>query len=140
MTITTTTHINFRGQARDALHYYQSVFGGQVSLFTYAEAQRAKSADQNDLITWGQVLSDSGFHVMVYDVQPERSWSAGEIPFFVSVRGKDAAEIQGYWDKLAEGSTVIEALGPSGWSPLYGMVKDRFGVTWVMDVEVAYAG
>lgn len=140
MAITTTTHLNFRGQAREALSYYQTVFSGEVSLFTYGQAQRAKSPAENELITWGQVLSDAGFHVMAYDVQPERDWSPGTIPFFVSVRGKDAAEIQGYWDKLVEGSTIVEPIGPAGWSPLYGMVKDRFGVTWVLDVEVAYAG
>ncbi|QQR40420.1 VOC family protein [Devosia rhizoryzae] len=140
MAITTTTHLNFRSQARDALSYYQSVFGGEISLFTYEQAQRVKSPAENELITWGQVLSDAGFHVMAYDVQPERDWAPGRIPFFVSVRGKVAAEIQGYWDKLVEGSTIVEPIGPAGWSPLYGMVKDRFGVTWVLDVEVAYAG
>jgi PhnB protein len=139
MAIATTIHINFRGQAREALAYYQSVFGGEISLFTYGQAQTAQTPEQADLITWGQVLSAEGFHVMAYDVQPDREWNAGIIPYFVSIRGKDAAEIQKYWDKLLDGSTVIQPIGPAGWSPLYGMISDRFGVAWVLDVEVAYA-
>jgi PhnB protein len=138
MAITTTTHINFRGQARDALRYYQSVFGGEISLFTYGQAQTAQNPDQAELITWGQVKSEAGFHVMAYDVQPDRDWAPGTIPYFISIRGKDAAEIQNYWDKLVDGSTIIQPIGAAGWSPLYGMIKDRFGVTWVLDVEAAY--
>lgn len=38
MTIKTTTHLNFRGQARDALAFYHSVFGGQQMLITYKDA------------------------------------------------------------------------------------------------------
>jgi len=35
---------------------------------------------------------------------------------------------------------VIQPIGPAGWSPLYGMLKDKFGVTWVVDLEVPYRG
>lgn len=38
MSVTTTTHLNFRGQAREALQLYASVFGGEVQAFTYGDA------------------------------------------------------------------------------------------------------
>ncbi|MFC3817848.1 hypothetical protein [Planomonospora venezuelensis] len=44
-----------------------------------------------------------------------------------------------YWKGLSDDATVIEDLGPAGWTPLYGMLKDRFGVTWVLDVAVEYS-
>nr|WP_260408249.1 VOC family protein [Planomonospora venezuelensis] len=65
--------------------------------------------------------------------------NAGDRAFFVSVRGKDADEITAYWKGLSDDATVIEDLGPAGWTPLYGMLKDRFGVTWVLDVAVEYS-
>ncbi|MBL7261171.1 hypothetical protein [Paractinoplanes lichenicola] len=55
-----------------------------------------------------------------------------------STVGTDAEELTGYWKALSEGATVIEELATSAWSPLYGMLKDRFGVTWVLDLAVAY--
>ena len=140
MTIKTTVHLNFRGQARAALEFYQSVFGGQIVLATYAQAGTAEVPAQAEQITWGQVESAEGFRVMAYDVQPSRGFEAGENSVFVSVRGETSEEIQHYWDKLGDGATVIQPIGPAGWSPLYGMLKDRFGVTWVLDVAVAYAG
>lgn len=55
---------------------------------------------------------------------------------FVSVRGDDPEEITRYFDGLADGGTVRAALAPAGFSPLYGMGTDRFGITWVLDVAV----
>ena len=137
MTIKTTTHLNFRGEARAALGFYQSVFGGEVTLFTYADAHAVTNPDEADQIIWGQVASEDGFHVMAYDVPSAMEWNQGENPFYVSVRGDDAERLTRYWDKLVDGSTVVQPLGPSGFSPLYGMVRDRFGVAWVLDLQGA---
>jgi PhnB protein len=60
--------------------------------------------------------------------------------FFVSVRGETLAEITGYWNGLAEGGSIIEPLAASSWTPGFGMLTDRFGVAWVLDVQAAYAG
>lgn len=139
MTIKTTTHLNFRGDARAALAFYQSVFGGETMLLTFADAHAVTDPAAADEIKFGQVVSAQGFAIMAYDVPGHMAYDAGTIPVFVSVHGDSSDEIQGYWTKLAEGGTVVQPLGPSGWSPLYGMLKDRFGVTWVMDVEVAEA-
>jgi PhnB protein len=139
MSITTTTHLNFHDNARAALEFYQSVFGGRITVFTYADAGTVRHPADAGRISWGEVRADNGFHVMAYDVREEQSYDGGDKPFFVSVRGRDADEITTYWKGLGEGATVIEDLGPAGWSPLYGMVRDRFGVTWVLDVAVEYA-
>lgn len=139
MTITTTTHLNFRGDARAALEFYQSVFGGQLAAVTYADAHAVTERSEADQIMWGQVVSECGFRVMAYDVPSQVSYEPGVVPFFVSVRGADATEITGYWEKLVAGSTVVVPLAPAQWAPLYGMLTDRFGVTWVLDVEVPWS-
>ena len=134
MSISTTTHLNFRGDARTALEFYQSVFGGQIALVTYADAHSVSDPAEADQVMWGQVQAENGFHVMAYDVPGNQSYSPGDKPVFVSVRGADEHEISTFWKGLSAGATVIQDLGPAGWSPLYGMLKDRFGVTWVLDV------
>lgn len=138
MSITTTTHLNFRDAARPALEFYRSVFGGRLVLFTYADAGNVPHPADAERITWGQVEADNGFRVMAYDVREDQTLDPGDRAFFVSVRGADADEITTYWKGLSDGATVIEDLGPAGWAPLYGMLRDRFGVTWVLDVAVAY--
>ena len=147
MAITTTTHLNFRGQARDALEFYRSAFGGQIASITFADANNVQSegglaaADEVDQIMWGQVQSEHGFHVMAYDVPSALSYDPGDKPVYVSVRGDADAtdEVTGYWNALTEGATIQAELGPAPWgAPLYGMLTDRFGVVWVLDVAVAY--
>ncbi|WP_181784651.1 VOC family protein [Pseudonocardia pini] len=139
MTVTSTTHLNFRGDAREALEFYRSVFGGELTVVTYAQLGSVPDPAEADQVMWGQVAAPNGFRVMAYDVPAARPWSRGDDPFFLSVRGDDGAEISALWERLAVGATVRAPLEPAQWSPLYGMLTDRFGVTWVLDVAVAYS-
>lgn len=141
MSVTTTLHINFRGDAKPALEFYQSVFGGELTLVPYGDAPAGQGPEQSEHIIWGQVAAPNGFHIMAFDVRDGQQWDAGTIPFFVSIRGTDADEVTERWNALArsEGATVDQPFGPSAFSPLYGMVTDRFGVTWVVDVAVAWS-
>ncbi|WP_169982660.1 VOC family protein [Microbispora sp. H10836] len=140
MSITTTTHLNFRGDARAALDFYHSVFGGNIVAVTYKDAGDAQNPDEADWVMWGQVTADNGFHVMAYDVPSHTPWNPGENAVFVSVRGDDTDEITALWNRLTIGSTVVRPLEPAQWAPLYGMLKDRFGVVWVLDVAARYDG
>ena len=138
MSINTVVHINLRGDARAALEFYQSVFGGNLVAVTYQDAHNVQNPDEANQIMWGEVVSDDGFHVMAYDVPSATAYDQGEIAYFVSVRGTTSEEIAAYWDKLSAKGTVKAPLAPAGFSPLYGMVTDQFGVTWVLDVAVAH--
>ena len=139
MSVKTAAHLNFRGEARGALEFYRTVFGGDQLIVTYKDAGNIQDPSEADQVLWGQVTADSGFCVMAYDVPSRMPWSRGENSFFVSVRGSEAAEITTYWEKLSEGAAVLFPLAPSSWSALYGMLTDRFGITWVLDIEYASA-
>lgn len=134
MTLTTTTHINFDGDARAALEFYHSVFGGELVLVTYGMAHSADQVDDPERVIFGQVATDGGFRVMAYDVQRGREYAPGAHPFYISVRAESEQEARAVWDALVDGATVVTPFGPSQWSSGYGMATDRFGVTWFVDV------
>ncbi|MEU2252338.1 VOC family protein [Nocardia xishanensis] len=138
MSVHAVTHLNFRGDARAALTFYQSVFGGDTALVTYQDAGAVHDPSAANQIMWGQVNAGNGFRVMAYDVPAHLPFHRGENSFFVSVRGEAADEIARYWEKLTEDATIVQPLGPAQWAPLYGMLRDRFGVTWVLDVATPY--
>lgn len=138
MAIKTVAHINLRGNARAALEFYQSVFGGDLVAVSYRDAHSVEDPDQADQLSWGQVTSGSGFQIMAYDVQSSKPWDQGSNAFFVSVRGTDAKEIEAYWGRLSADAIISAPLAPAAWSPRYGMLTDQFGVTWVLDVAVEY--
>ena len=150
MAITTTPHLNFRGDARAALEFYQSVFGGDLTAITYGDFGLPQELPDAGNIVWGQVTAANGFHVMAYDVPGhapapvtpapttrENGVTLTGEPFFVSVRGDSAEEVGALWDKLADGATLIEKYGPAQWAPGFGMLTDRFGVAWMVNCEAA---
>lgn len=148
MSITTTTHLNFSGDARAALEFYQSVFGGRLTIASYGDFGLPKDVPGADRVVFGQLESADGFRVMAYDVplqpgspEPARGSTRREggatltdQSCFVSVRGGTLDEVRGYWTALAVGASLVEDLAASAWSPGFGMLTDRFGVTWILDV------
>lgn len=158
MSITTTTHLNFRGTARSALEFYQSVFGGELMIATYGDFGMPQDAPGANSVVFGQVVADNGFRVMAYDIPGPRDAGQGDAgqggvgqyptystqrdngvtitnqPFFLSVRGDSLEEVQAYWSALSAGAETIEPFAASAWSPGFGMLTDRFGVTWILDV------
>ncbi|WP_157007466.1 VOC family protein [Agromyces laixinhei] len=153
MTIQTTTHLNFRGDARAALEFYQSVFGGQVTIATYGDVGMPKEIPGAENVVFGQIETDEGFRVMAYDIpgqtggstvgasptRRENGTTITDQPFFVSVRGETLDELQGHWAALSVGASIIEPLAASGWSSGFGMLTDPFGVTWILDVAADYS-
>jgi PhnB protein len=154
MSISAVTHLNFHGNAREALKFYHSVFGGNLVIATYADFGAPKDIPNADKVVWGQVVGDSGFQVMAYDVpsteplpqtgkpstRRENGMTITQEPFFISLRGDSINEVMGLWEKLSESAIVIEPIAQSAWAPLFGMLTDRFGVTWVVDVVSPYNG
>ena len=153
MSISTTTHLNFRGTAGQALEFYQKVFGGTLTSATYADFGMPKEVPGADKIVFGQVESEDGFRVMAYDIpgtdstdatagstRRENGTTITDRTFFQSLRGQSLSEVEALWDGLADGAQIIEPLAASAWSPGFGMLTDRFGVTWVIDVEAPYNG
>lgn len=145
MALTTTTHLNFRGDARAALEFYQAVFGGDLTVVAYADFGMPPELPDAGKVVFGQVSAGNGFRVMAYDVPShavpavaptvttrENGLTLTGERFFVSVAGETAEEVSPLWDKLADGAEIIEKFGPSPFSPGFGMLTDRFGVTWIL--------
>ncbi|MET8847508.1 VOC family protein [Amycolatopsis sp. NPDC004625] len=153
MSLTAVAHLNFTGQAREALEFYQSVFGGHATVVTYADFGVPAGLPDADKVVFGQVTADNGFSVMAYDVpgtdgpartaattRRENGTTVTKEPFFLSVRGATVDEVTPVWKGLAEGATVVEEFGPARWAPAFGMLVDRFGVTWIIDVAAGHRG
>lgn len=152
MTIQTTTHLNFRGTARQALEFYRAVFDGTLVLATYGDFGMPEGTPGADKVVFGQVEAASGLRLMAYDIpglddadtaatagttRRENGATITDRTFFQSLRGGSLAEVTEYWNRLADGAEIIEPLAASAWSAGFGMLTDRHGVTWVLDVQQA---
>ena len=137
MTITTTTHLNFRGTARQALEFYRSVFGGEIALATYGEFGLPGDAPGADRLAFYDIPGLDDASATAGETRRENGLTITDRPFFQSLRATSLDELTGYWDALAVGAEAVEPLAASAWSAGFGMLTDRFGVTWVLDVRAS---
>lgn len=132
-------YLNFRGDAKDAMQFYHSVFGGDLVSNTFAEFGMPVDPSEADLVMHSQLTTPSGFTLMGSDTPSHLDWSKGENAFSVSLSGSDAenAELSGYFEKLAEGGEITQPLVAAPWGDSFGMLVDRFGVTWLVNIAGA---
>jgi PhnB protein len=55
----------------------------------------------------------------------------------VSVSGDDEPSLQSYWDKLADGGTIVMPLDTPPWGGKFGMLTDKFGIDWMISIDPA---
>lgn len=148
MSIQTTTHLNFCGDARAALEFYQSVFGGHVVINSYADFGMPSAVPGANKVVFGLVTAENGFRLMAYDIpgrtggsiagggstRREDNTTLTDQAMFVSIGSDSFDELQGFWEKLSAGAAIVEPLAASAWSAGFGMLTDRFGVTWSLNV------
>jgi len=125
-------YVNFNGNARQALEFYASVFGGTPTFSTFADLGAADSPDA-ERIMHGMLETDLGFTIMGADVTSDMEYHpmAGAS---VSISGDDGDVLRGYWDKLSSGGTTTMPFQKQAWGDEFGMCVDKFGVPWMVDV------
>ncbi|WP_424216203.1 VOC family protein (plasmid) [Streptomyces sp. BI20] len=137
MAITVTPHLNFRGNAREAIEFYHSVFGGSLLTSTHEETgTELANPGEAPWLAFGEVTTEDGFHLAVYDVPTPLPYDPGTQPYYLMVSSGDPKEITRYWEKLRVGASVQDDLGPKPWSSLYGLLVDRFGVMWALNLDM----
>jgi len=127
-------YLNFRGNARQAMEYYQGVFGGKLTISTFAELQASTDPSEDELIMHADLEGDDGIHFFGSDTPNRMDYQPGT-NFSMSLSGEDEAQLRGYFDKLADGGTVTMALEKAAWGDMFGMCVDRFGVNWLVNIN-----
>ncbi|GHD05622.1 VOC family protein [Zhihengliuella salsuginis] len=136
MTIGLTPYLQFNGQAKDALEFYHSVFGGELGMMTYAEGMGEGAGDAGGNIMHGSLFLDRGIHLMASDL-PDGMEGNGYGTISLSSSGdseSDASELEDWWEKLAGESTVSIPLETAPWGDRFGQLTDRFGVNWMFNI------
>ena len=124
-------YINFRGQAREAMEFYQSIFGGELTLNTFG--QFGQGGDMADQIMHAQLVTPDGYRLMASDTPAEMDLQPGD-NITISLSGEDG-KLREYWAKLIEGGKVSVPLEKQMWGDEFGACVDRFGTRWMVNVS-----
>ncbi len=133
MTVRLNPYLSFRDTARQAMEYYHSVFGGELTMNTFAEFHASDDPAEQDKIMHAMLEGENGIVLMGADT-PNRMEYTPAAGIAVSLSGDDERALRGYWDKLADGGTVTAPLEKSPWGDTFGMCTDRFGINWLVNI------
>jgi PhnB protein len=124
-------YLHFPGTAREALTFYQEVFGGDLILNTFGEFGRDDGPPH--AIAHGILRGAVSLFAADTAGLEEPFRSAGLM--FSLLGTTSAAELRSWFDALAEEGTVREELQARPWGASDGQVVDRFGVHWLVGFE-----
>lgn len=138
MTIRLNPYLGFRDNAREAMDFYHSAFGGELTRSTFAEFHASEDPAEQDKIMHSMLVTDHGLVLMAADTPNSMEYTPGT-NHSISLSGEadDEDTLRGYWDKLTDGATVTEPLAKAPWGDTFGMLTDRFGVSWLVNISGA---
>ena len=102
-------YLQFQDQAREAMDFYRAVFGGELSMDTFASMGMSGHPSNDERIMHAQLVTDHGLVLMASDVPDGVPYQPGSA-ISISLSGDDEPTLRGYYDALAEGGTVVEPL------------------------------
>jgi PhnB protein len=126
-------YLGFRDSAREAMEFYHSVFGGDLTVNTFAEFHASQDPSEDDKVMHSELKTADGLSLMASDTPDRMEYKPGT-NYSVSLSGDDEAELTGYWNKLSEGGSVSMPLEKAIWGDSFGMCTDRFGVHWLVNI------
>ena len=126
-------YLSFRDNAREAMEFYQGVFGGKLDMTTFKEFDVADPAE-DDKIMHAMLEAPNGMVLMGADTPMAMEYTPGNT-ISVSLSGDDEAELRGYYDKLKEGGTEVMPMEKAPWGDSFGMLKDRYGIDWLVNIS-----
>ncbi|TFD05015.1 VOC family protein [Cryobacterium sinapicolor] len=138
MTTQLNPYLGFRDNTREAMEFYRSVFGGELTMSTFAEFEASDDPAEQDKIMHAMLTTEDGLVLMGADTPNRMEYRPGT-NYSVSLSGDDEPALRGYWDGLAAGGTVIMPLAPSPWMDSFGMCVDKFGVSWMVNIAAPSA-
>lgn len=130
------SYLFFSGRCEEALEFYKSAIDAKVDmLMRFSESPEAPPPGMVPPGHENKVMHAS-FHVgetviMASDGCGEKHPFAG---ISLSLGVTTEAEAEKYFNALAEGGKVEMPLGKTFWSPRYGMLTDKFGMSWMVSV------
>lgn len=137
MTVQMNPYLNFKGDAKAAMELYNDIFGGDLTLNTFGDfASQEHPADPADAdkVMHARLSAPGGFELMASDVPQGMEASPNGT---ISLSGDDSEKLRSYWDRLSDGGNVVMPLEKQMWGDDFGMLVDRFGVSWMVDIAPA---
>ncbi len=131
-------YLNFKNNTRQAMEFYQSVFGGKLTMSTFKEYHASQDPSEDDKIMHAELKAPNDIIFFASDTPDRMEYRPGS-NFTMSLTGDNEAELKNYVQKLSAGGTVTMPLEKAVWGDTFGMLMDKFGVGWMVNISAPKA-
>ncbi len=126
-------YLSFRNNAREAMEFYKSVFGGQLVMNTFKEYHASQDPSEDNKIMHAELKANNGMTFMAADTPNRMEYKPGT-NYSMSISGNDEKELKDYFQKLSSGGKISMPMEKAPWGDQFGMVTDKYGVNWMVNI------
>lgn len=134
-------YLNFAGNTKEAFNFYKSVFGGEFSgLHRFKdmpmeEHENLPESDQDKIMHISLPIGD-GNMLMASDSLESMGQKLTEgNNFYISIHTDSKEEADRLFNGLSEGGDIRMPMNDVEWGSYFGMLKDRFGIRWMVSYD-----
>lgn len=136
MAIKLNPYLNFSGNTQEAMEFYHSVLGGDLTLSKFSDFPQMEVPEGYEDKIMHATLTNGGITIMASEGKPGGEVVIGD-NFSMSLSGDDEAKLTEIFGKLAEGGQITMPLEKQVWGDTFGMVQDKFGISWMVNINQA---
>ena len=126
-------YLNFKSNARQAMEFYKSIFGGKLQMSTFKEYHASQTPAEDDLIMHAELNDGEGFTIFGSDT-PQRMEFRPGTNISMSLTGENEDELKAFFSKLSAGGIIGMPLEKAIWGDTFGMCTDKFGIGWMVNI------
>ena len=130
-----TAYLNFDGNCRQAMTFYNSCLGAEIQLSTFPDAQGKPSEDPNGRIMHARLINGGQAILMASDGQPGSPVQPGN-NFSIAIQCDSIPEIERLFPALSQNGKVTMPLQDTFWGARFGMFTDQFGIHWMLNCDL----
>jgi PhnB protein len=144
MTTTLTPYLTFGGNTREAYAFYEKALGAKIeTMMSYADMPAMPADDVGcgdgpppggDGIMHACLALPGGAMLFAGDAPPGMPFE-GMKGVMLALQYDSVDQAERIFKALSQGGTVTMPLAPAFWSKIFGMLTDRFGVSWAVNGE-----
>jgi PhnB protein len=124
----------FKDNAREAMEFYKTVFGGKLEMDTFKKYNASQDPSEDNKIMHAMLEAENGISFMGSDTPMGMDFHPGSNGS-VALSGDNEAELKGYFHKLSAGGTVTAPMEKAPWGDQFGMCTDKFGIGWMVNIS-----
>lgn len=131
--MTLTPYILYNGNCEEALNFYAKAFNGRIKDLRRFEGSPMEGATPDKQKVMHANFEAAGIFLMASDGGKEGA-TGGMVQLSVNV--EDAGELERVFSAMSEGAQVSLPLQDTFWGARFGMLTDKFGISWMFNHEL----